>query len=340
MKKIILTFIFIQLCNGTEAQCSMQGAVNSGVRLSTTGSTKLDEILIRESVQMQNSFNVKVDLYAYEDGSSPNALAYASESVIQMGKTLMLDEFVNNGNENSIIAIMAHEFGHIIQVKYNLNASGTWIGKYPELHADFMAGWYMGTKQYITKEELHKMAYSFWDKGDGDYFSPSHHGTNEERTSAFMMGYWNANLALVDAYNKGIEYVVNIEERIKQVKAKASNTDQSKGSVATTGNVKKGKAVIFIGEGKMKKAEIYLTSNGNITVDQVINNDWTSNGFTLLNGQKTLIGVLDKKKNQNEITIELPPGVYGVVYKSGRTEGWTRLVVTSNNTASLDILNP
>jgi hypothetical protein len=197
-----------------------------GVPLNTTGSLKLDEILIKETMLMEKEFNLDVNIYAYDDGNSPNAFAISDPYSIIIGKTLMLDEFVNTENSNSIIAIMAHEFGHIIQYKYQLKKYNGWIGKWPELHADFMAGWYIGKKQYIAQQDLEKIINSFWDKGDDNYFSKDHHGTPEERSFAFIEGYLNTSFNVKEAYLFGTNFISNINSELQKRKNKKVNENK------------------------------------------------------------------------------------------------------------------
>ena len=229
-KKIILFIIspilFIHILN---AQCFLNETPSWGTPLSTTGSPKLDQILVNEAVLMQSEFGVKAYLSAYNDQDGPNAFAIDGNAYfIIMGKTLMLDEYVNINNANSIIAIMAHEFGHLLQYKNNLKANDGWFGKWPELQADFMSGWYMGKKKYLPNSEFEKVINSFWVKGDDNYFSPSHHGTREERAIAFKNGYLNANLSLTEAYNYGINFIEKISKELTKFDETTALKDEEK----------------------------------------------------------------------------------------------------------------
>jgi tetratricopeptide (TPR) repeat protein len=200
-----LTNLF--LCLLVYGQCYIKEVPSYGIALNTTGSKKLDKILNKEARQLENLFSVQIELWAYDDGESPNALAIDSDPyTIMLGKGLLLDEYVNTNNSYSIIAIMAHEFAHTVQYKFKYYGNG----KEPELHADYLAGWYMGKKKYLTSDEVDKISSSFWDKGDINYFSPDHHGTSEERQKSFKAGFLNSKLNIQDAYLDGMKFVKSL----------------------------------------------------------------------------------------------------------------------------------
>jgi hypothetical protein len=214
-KKLALIFSLIFLnFNLLFSQCYINEIPSYGTPLSTTGNSALDNLLITESIKMEVLFGVKIDLYAYDDSYSSNALAHGH--TIMMGKTLMLEELLKYGTHRSIVAIMAHEFAHIVQHEYNLNYKGDWVGKYPELHADFLAGWYIGKTNIISDRELQNLGVSFWDKGDEHYYSPDSHGSKYERCAAFFAGYRNSNKNIYDAFYSGTNFVANIERNISQ----------------------------------------------------------------------------------------------------------------------------
>lgn len=63
-------------------------------------------------------------------------------------------------------------------------------GKLPELHADFMSGWYTGIRafQLPGQVNLAEISKEMFDIGDVDFKSPQHHGTPQERLSAYSAG--------------------------------------------------------------------------------------------------------------------------------------------------------
>lgn len=210
MNKIFQLFILLNVSIGY-SQCFIKDLPSTGKPLRTTGSKKLDKILGKEAKNLEKCFLVDVDLFAYDDAEFPNAYAVNKNPyTIILGKGLLLDEYVNTNGFYSILAIMAHEFAHVTQYKFN----ETLLGKTAELHADYLAGWYIGKKKDLSSEEINKISLSFWDKGDNDYFSADHHGTSAERRLAFLEGFKNSTMDIYDAYAAGKKHIqsMNIKE--------------------------------------------------------------------------------------------------------------------------------
>ena len=254
MKKqltIIIFLIFLKV-NFIFSQCYLKEIPSYGKPLSTTGSVMLDNLLVNEALKMQQIFGVNINLYAYDDSYSSNAKA--SGHTIMMGKTLMLEELLKYDSHLSIIAIMAHEFGHVVQNEYNFNTKGDWVGKYPELHADFLAGWYIGKTNIVNAREIQKLGVSFWDKGDNNYYSPGHHGTKYERCAAFYAGFGNGRKNIYDAFNIGANFVANIDRNINQ--SQILNNSKAKETLREDA----GYLCIYNTSKKNKKTKIFINN--------------------------------------------------------------------------------
>jgi hypothetical protein len=103
-------------------------------------------------------------------------------------------------------AILAHEFGHCVQFLMNWNE----FGKRPELHADYMAGYYTGKMYNYSEDQINSLFKEFYSMGDYNYWTTDHHGTAIERKCAFEEGYYfakenNTTVQLANSY--GIQYV-------------------------------------------------------------------------------------------------------------------------------------
>lgn len=84
---------------------------------------------------------------------------------------------------------MAHEWAHIVQFsKGHRNA-----GKSVELHADFLAGWFLGrtsvAREFPSDKQRQEAGYRIFFYGDNNIHSPDHHGTGVERASAIQSGF-------------------------------------------------------------------------------------------------------------------------------------------------------
>jgi hypothetical protein len=79
------------------------------------------------------------------------------------------------------------------------------------LHADFLAGYYIGIKSLVLPQNVKAWAATFFEAGDDDFYNPNPHGTPVERSCAFYEGFITASLKhynLFQAYYAGIDYVI------------------------------------------------------------------------------------------------------------------------------------
>jgi hypothetical protein len=208
--KALLSFVFLCFTLQINSQCLQSKNKFSNSLVSNTGtnlSVTTENTIKSEFSMLKSFFNVNIDLAIIDYEKGP---CYIPDL-----KTLVADKILFNnvsklsfGNER-IKAILAHEFAHALQDKAGL--INLWTGgKKVELHADYLAGFYIGQKGLISKEKLKTFAQEFFDRGDFDFFDEDHHGTPEERRCAFLEGYKVAvkyNFNLTQAYNCGVDYI-------------------------------------------------------------------------------------------------------------------------------------
>jgi hypothetical protein len=109
--------------------------------------------------------------------------------------------------------ILGHEFAHIYQVRKGhvepLRMAAGGGAKYVELHADFMAGWFMSQRSQTTFGVLERVTDTLFARGDNKVGTPGHHGTKAERFAAVLQGYLRAGSTnFADgAAAAGIEYL-------------------------------------------------------------------------------------------------------------------------------------
>jgi len=208
MKKVFFLIAIILPVIGN-CQCFVSGLGSLGRLSKTTGNSYVDNWFNSQKSELEKVFDVEADLYIYDDGNSPNAYATKSNWVngqIAFGKNLLVQYLwrMDKGSAG-IAAILAHEYAHVLQ---------QWMGsklswKYRELHADFLAGYYLHTRNYITYSNLNIFASTFFELGDDAFWSPSHHGNKYERLEAFKAGF-NCNAEdIYDAMDAGEEYLLN-----------------------------------------------------------------------------------------------------------------------------------
>ncbi len=111
------------------------------------------------------------------------------DGTVILGLNLMQVEQGHSNWGAALNGILAHEWAHILQQ----NTPGLRIMPTPwkELHADFLAGWYMGLRsiELRTPVPIDGFGRSLYGKGDYGFFDPDHHGTPEQRAVMMYEGY-------------------------------------------------------------------------------------------------------------------------------------------------------
>jgi hypothetical protein len=125
------------------------------------------------------------------------------DGTILFGQNMLSQQLGKDPTGASVVAIMAHEFGHLAQFKQGFREPG----KRPELHADFMAGWYLSVRGRYTWVNLMPTLKLFFELGDYQFNSPSHHGTPQERLAAAQAGFNSSAASAGQAYALGWQFV-------------------------------------------------------------------------------------------------------------------------------------
>lgn len=208
MKNILVSLLFINTTLTCLGQCFVGGFGSLGELSKTTGNYSLDNWFNIQKTAIENVFDVTADLYIYNDHDGANA--YATSSSYADGKIAfgvnMLTEYLwrMDKGKAGVAAVLAHEYAHVLQLAYDSDLN--W--KYRELHADYLAGYYLKTKRYVNYSELNNFAKVFYDLGDDAFWSDNHHGTSVERLKAFKAGYNCDCYDADDAYDEGEDYIL------------------------------------------------------------------------------------------------------------------------------------
>jgi hypothetical protein len=134
----------------------------------------------------------------YQDDDGMNAVATSYTRIPQTRGTVafglqMLSHCMKRKNgEMSVLAVCAHEFGHIKQFfeGYAEAIEQTMPGYCIELHADYMAGYYMSRHRDTYPTANLQVVGRLWSElGGGDYNRPGSHGTGAMRIDAIESGY-------------------------------------------------------------------------------------------------------------------------------------------------------
>ncbi|MFN5182408.1 MAG: hypothetical protein ACK5D5_05220 [Bacteroidota bacterium] len=212
MKIKIFTLLFL-ISLSISAQCFLTRVEGNMVLHNSSGNNQLDQILFNQKGNMENFFDLNIKfLFGTELSYSGNAFfsplcnSFNCDGKIVVGKVLM-QELANRSNSYvRLVAVIAHEFGHALQYKYGWNQNSKWN----ELHADYLAGYYIGCINTITESEFYSVAHEFASRGDDlNFYSSDPHGTPEERSCAFIEGFKFAKTGanIYSAYNAGKNYV-------------------------------------------------------------------------------------------------------------------------------------
>jgi hypothetical protein len=181
--------------------CALEGGVETYQEriMPSTGDRTLDGQLSSELFRLSDVFEQRPGFGVIDDTDGPNAFATTDTLVpgtrgtVLFGRTLLLDEL--SGHEwggVAVAGILAHEFGHILQffTDYGDRLRPLDNTARPmELHADFLAGYYLGLKRLIGSMDVKAFTDSIYLKGDTNFTSEYHHGTGRERLGAVLAGY-------------------------------------------------------------------------------------------------------------------------------------------------------
>jgi hypothetical protein len=171
--------------------------------------TTLDNYIRAENAKLVDIFGVIPNLVYVDAVNWDNAAASSDPDevlitgTVYIGIKLLENEFKDKQRGlHAIIGALAHEYGHILQYKFE-GATFTDLLQ-TELHADFMAGYYIAKRSALTPTEVDNFAFSLFLRGDRPtFFGAPDHGGGDQRVAAMLAGYYSKTLEPNDAYNAG-----------------------------------------------------------------------------------------------------------------------------------------
>ena len=123
----------------------------------SSGDRELDYAVAQNLSHITDTFGVLPGFAYYDDGAAPNAFATKrqflnrSDGTVFFGRVLLSRCLHAPESPDAVVsAVCAHEFGHVVQFKFNLQPrllAGQANKKRVELNADFMAGYYAGRRK-------------------------------------------------------------------------------------------------------------------------------------------------------------------------------------------------
>jgi hypothetical protein len=153
-------------------------------RLPSSGNHQVDQICQRAIARLRDWY-MPTTFGFFDDSTGANAVAInhtTGFATVLMGKELALS--VLKGDDVLVTAVLAHEWGHILQYKgwFIANWGVRW-----ELDADKWAGGYLASHGF-DKAQILRAADLFFNLGDCDFSDPDHHGTPMQRRNVFLAG--------------------------------------------------------------------------------------------------------------------------------------------------------
>lgn len=166
---------------------------------SSSGNGNLDRALGVLLVHMSRFFAVEPQFGFIWEEQGANAFATAyndsgfADGTVAFGRRLLDIELNKTNGDFAVMAICAHEFGHIRQ--YRDRYIGRIEDSLPrycvELHADFAAGAFIAYwKRMMRPEHLLRIGDTWAGLGSTDFNNPGSHGTSVQRVRAIEAGFF------------------------------------------------------------------------------------------------------------------------------------------------------
>ncbi|WP_133493669.1 metalloprotease [Stakelama pacifica] len=188
-----------------------------------SGNAVFDRSLAKSLARMTALFGVLPGFAYFDEPMGEGSNAYATSAVrldrddgtVLFG-TRMLKGLLGRPTapDAAVLAVCAHEYGHIVQYRRGLSArlnAGQSTVKRQELHADYLAGYFAAVRK-IENANFSSVTFAttMYDLGDTAFHSRNHHGTHDERAAAVMAGFSarkERGLTVDQAIADGLNYV-------------------------------------------------------------------------------------------------------------------------------------
>jgi hypothetical protein len=174
------------------------------------GETVFRQVLEVTRDEIERFFNFTFDAFCMDD-EEYGAYYDIGANTLVVGSQFFLDVANPPGNINRAIAVIAHEAAHAFQTKHGLLnmlvETNPHRVKCIELHADFLAGGYMGWRARQYDIDVSQLTEMFYDLGDGLTENEGHHGLGVERFLSFRQGFLTVTDDEITLSSMGIAYV-------------------------------------------------------------------------------------------------------------------------------------
>ena len=209
------------LATATEPQ--LFDGLQSAKRFLNSGNRDFDYAFAQTLSRLTDVFGVLPGFCYYDDHDGENAWATPdtkmkrADGTVLYGKRYLATCLAALESPEAVVsAVCAHEFGHIVQYNKKLDVrlkQGQPNVKRLELHADFFAGYFAGTRK-LQKPDYPAAVFATHRYARGDFSTDTdHHGTPEERAAAVVRGFETAyreRRNFADAIQIGVNYALRL----------------------------------------------------------------------------------------------------------------------------------
>jgi hypothetical protein len=190
---------------------------------SQSGDDDLDRALIAELkrivhlLEVNPGFKYVSEMNAFAENKT---IVRGTKGTVYLGIPLIKKLMEENDGGIAVAGVCAHECGHVYQWDYGfwsrleeIASSSSQNNVSPrELHADFIAGCYIGMRKGFSEEQVRAFSRATYELGDYQYRDVDHHGTPGQRSAAVEKGYKVAvdGATISTAAEIGLTYVAHL----------------------------------------------------------------------------------------------------------------------------------
>ena len=205
---VVLSVTFLGAGQGASAQTGCGGEFQYPAE--EIESDIMRQILLGARGDIEEFFKFRFDAFCMDD-EEYGAYYDVQGNYLVVGSEFFLDIANPPGNINRAIAVLAHEAAHAFQAKHGLLnmlvETNPHRVKCIELHADFLAGDYMGWRAKKYNVDARNLTEMFYDLGDELAGADIHHGRKAERFISFRQGFLTETTDEITLSSVGIAYV-------------------------------------------------------------------------------------------------------------------------------------
>jgi hypothetical protein len=185
-----------------------------------SGDRQLDRALAQSLAKLSRTWDVLPGFSYFREPNEPNALAtseallHRSDGTVLFGKRLLRELMqLSVHRDAAIVAVCAHEFGHVVQFKRRLRDKLAPDPDQPfrsEQHADYLAGFYGGLRKR-EHADFPAVVFATTQRRYGT-LTRSSHGTGEQRGQAVLEGFkaaYERRLSPDDAVMEGFNFAMS-----------------------------------------------------------------------------------------------------------------------------------